>query len=460
MLDRPWFNHVLIWIMPLLYGLVARLTFGFSDGELGELFAIVGLAFISLVPMVMGFLTVFLLYRAKVRNFGVASMLIPIGVVTTGMVLAMVVYLEAAICVVTALPIAWVAAFMGGAAGFVFYRKKRHNGGVLQLSFVVLLPYLVAPLESLIERPVEIKTITNTLEFDAPVDIVWKNIASVDPIPESEVPDKWIYAIGFPKPISATLSHEGVGGVRTAIFQSNVTFHEIVSVWEPEKEIAFSIEADPEFIPATAFDRHIIVGGRFFDVLDGRYQLEQLPDGRTRLHLTSQHRLSTSFNAYAAWWSTRIMTEIQDSIMQALKRRCEREARRGDTPVAHVDHRPREAAPANRLLHSTSQIALPPATAERDSQSVRDVTKTQSKTGFHPARSAALDWPRGDAHRTETWLGAALERAGRAQIDVGPRVLARLGVSPMTDGSRITSRRETGPRGDALGQRNRACSEP
>ena len=318
MTNRPWFNHTAIWTMPLLYGLLARLAFGaFSSDPL----MIVGLAFISLVPFGMGYLTVVFLFRANWRHMSSAA-IFPILTTTVGMILALVTLLEAAICLVMAAPIAWICAFCGGMLAYVVLRN-RDDTPRLQVTLIVLLPYLVAPIESVMERPVEVKTITNTLIFDAPADIVWNNIASVDPIPESEIPDKWIYALGFPKPISATITHHGVGGIRTAVFQDNITFHEVVTIWDPQREIAFSIEADPEFIPATAFDRHIIVGGRFFDVLDGRYHLQQLPDGRTQIELTSQHRLSTSFNIYAAWWSTRIMTEIQDSIMQALKRRCE-----------------------------------------------------------------------------------------------------------------------------------------
>ena len=76
---------------------------------------------------------------------------------------------------------------------------------------------------------------------------------------------------------------------------------------------------DPDFIPHTAFDQHVIVGGRFFDVLDGQYEIELLPGNRCRLHLTSRHRLTTRFNAYAGWWSARIMNAIQGSILEVMR---------------------------------------------------------------------------------------------------------------------------------------------
>jgi hypothetical protein len=77
------------------------------------------------------------------------------------------------------------------------------------------------------------------------------------------------------------------------------------------------------FIPHTAFDQHIIVGGRFYDVLDGIYEIEPISANECRLHLTSHHRLSTRFNAYAAWWSVKIMDQIQGSILEVIRQRSE-----------------------------------------------------------------------------------------------------------------------------------------
>ena len=65
------------------------------------------------------------------------------------------------------------------------------------------------------------------------------------------------------------------------------------------------------------------VGGEFFDVLDGRYDLEPLDGGRIRLHLSSRHRVSTRFNFYARLWTDFILADTQRHILGVLKRRCE-----------------------------------------------------------------------------------------------------------------------------------------
>ena len=123
--------------------------------------------------------------------------------------------------------------------------------------------------------------------------------------------------------VEATLSHEGVGGVRHASFDGGVLFIETIDLWQPQRRLAFSIKAQTAQIPPTTLDEHVTVGGDFFDVLRGEYTLELLPHGTTRLHLESQHRVSTDFNWYAHLWTDAIMADLQNTILLVVKNRCE-----------------------------------------------------------------------------------------------------------------------------------------
>jgi hypothetical protein len=71
-------------------------------------------------------------------------------------------------------------------------------------------------------------------------------------------------------------------------------------------------------------DPHVEIGGPYFDVLTGTYELQPLEGGRTRLVLRSEHRTSTAFNLYAAWWADRVMASIQRNILVVLRDRAER----------------------------------------------------------------------------------------------------------------------------------------
>jgi hypothetical protein len=183
----------------------------------------------------------------------------------------------------------------------------------------------MGPLEETWKAPAETVVITDSIDIEASPAAVWREIASVPAIPSEQVPFQWIYFLDFPRPIAAVIDREGVGARRHATFERNVSFFEIVTEWEPEKSLAFTIDADPEFIPRTAFDQHIIVGGRFYDVLDGRYVIEPTAKG-CKLVLSSTHRLSTPFNFYASLWSTWVMNQIQSSILTVLKQRAEGKA--------------------------------------------------------------------------------------------------------------------------------------
>ena len=102
-------------------------------------------------------------------------------------------------------------------------------------------------------------------------------------------------------------------------------FTETVNKWEPEDDLRFSIHANTDSIPRTTLDEHVTIGGAFFDVLDGEYQLEQRPDG-VLLHLKSRERLSTHFNPYAGQWTDAVMRAIQEQILAVIRRRCEVDA--------------------------------------------------------------------------------------------------------------------------------------
>ncbi len=82
--------------------------------------------------------------------------------------------------------------------------------------------------------------------------------------------------MGFPRPIEAELDTIAVGGIRKAIFARGLYFTETVTRVEPNKILTFDIKADPNSIPPKALDEHVTVGGKYFNVLEGKYEIKQL----------------------------------------------------------------------------------------------------------------------------------------------------------------------------------------
>ncbi|WP_185908043.1 hypothetical protein [Leptospira weilii] len=91
----------------------------------------------------------------------------------------------------------------------------------------------------------------------------------------------------------------------------------------------FEIKADPNLIPITMLGSHVVSGDAYFDALQGEYELEyneilNYKEKRTAvLHLRSKYRLSTRFNFYASLWGDFLMRDIQNSILNILRRRIE-----------------------------------------------------------------------------------------------------------------------------------------
>lgn len=292
------------------YGLSARLVLDISPDSA---FTIMSMGFIIGVPIAIGFLTVASVPAAS-RWYALfmpwVSCLLCIAVTyVTGQ--------EGAICVVFASPIMLITSSLGG----LLARQRRLQSAGARVALAVL-PLGVAGVETVIPLPDRRVTSVSEITVDAPARVVWPLVVSVDTIRPSERSPALFTSIGFPAPIAATLDRPGVGGIRTASFERGVRFHEVVTHWEPERRLRFTI--DVASVPPGALDDHVTIGGPFFDVLDGTYELVPLDSARTLVRLTSTHRVATHFNPYAAFWAERVMSSIQQSILEVLRGRVVR----------------------------------------------------------------------------------------------------------------------------------------
>ena len=298
-----------------------------AHGPVPELIAVMSISFVVLAPFVIGFVAIYLAENAAPIRWW-HWVLLPWLPIVICCAITMAFLIEGSICIAMYMPIAMVQASIGGVlGGYLVWRKRRRNEAgppPAVMMCVVFLPLLFNPLEERLLGRAEIRTVENTIEIQSPPQRVWKNIERVPLIDRSELPHAWSRDIGFPAPLEATLSHEGLGGVRHATFAGGVLFIETVDEWDAEKKLGFSIKAQTEQIPATTLDEHVRIGGPYFDMLHGEYEIERLSADRVRLHLRSQHRVSTTLNFYARLWTSAVMSDLQRSILVVIKDRCER----------------------------------------------------------------------------------------------------------------------------------------
>ena len=318
-IPRQRYPFILAVGLGLAYALFAR--FFFASGLLPEN-GLLSWSFLLGIPVGLGAITAHFTPRdaSSLRRL----VWVPFCVVMTFLIAALLFHLEGLICVIIIFPLFLIMATVGAVlySGIADPLPGRRDKTLLVAVFT-LLPFIAAPLENFFHNPDDFRRVENAVIINAPAAVVWQHIIRVAPIPARNLGHSIIDAIGFPRPVEATLTHEGVGGVRHATFERGVEFIETVDEWVPQQRLSFSIVPNTATIPPTTFDEHVIVGGKFFDVLRGTYELQPAGPGRTRLLLHSRQRLSTHLNWYAGWWTSYVMSEIQGRILTVLKQRCE-----------------------------------------------------------------------------------------------------------------------------------------
>jgi hypothetical protein len=326
-------------VIGAVYGLAIRFFFtlqklphGAAD-VLGTAFLVMTVAFLFGVPFAMGYITVtarfHLTRESTLRPPNVAYWIfLPWLPSIIAMLLAALFAWEGSICLLFAAPIMLLMSSVGGISAGLTQRRQFRP---VQLSAIALLPLLLVILESKVPDAQSLRTVETSIRIHAPAAAVWENIIRVPAIHTGELPASWVRTAGFPRPVEATLSHEGVGGVRNASFTGGLVFIETVDGWDDLHDLRFSIHANTNSIPPTTLDEHVKVGGRYFDVLEGEYRLKPLSGGDTLLQLSSRERVSTHFNPYAGFWTDAVMRSIQSSILQVIKHRAEAEGVRTAT---------------------------------------------------------------------------------------------------------------------------------
>lgn len=304
--------------IPTLYAVVLRLAFGVK--EWNEIFSVMSVTFLYLLPTIVGALTVYLSDISKVKKLSY-RILAPWLPIFLFLIITIVWAIEGWACWMMILPIFLVAASIGGLIGGFLKLNSKNNR--LNISFLLLFPFLFSPIEQLIDTiPGTYKAYTY-IDINANAEKIWENVTRVKTIEKEDDTGKLTEFLGFPRPLKAELNYNGVGAYREAMFTNGLIFRETVTEYEENKKMVFSIKANTYEIPSTTLDEHILIGGDYFDVLNGTYELEKLEEGKYRLHLYSVFKMNTTFNFYAGWWGNLIMKDIQNNILKIEKKRAE-----------------------------------------------------------------------------------------------------------------------------------------
>ena len=317
-MNRNLKNTLIAFGIPTIYAVVLRLLFGIKDWN--GIFSVMSTTFLFFLPSIIGALTVYLSDKDKVKkiSYRFFAPWIPIFLF---LAITLLLAIEGWACWLMILPVFLIAASIGGLVGGYLKLKKRNDR--LNVSILIFLPLLISPIEQLIEK------IPGTYDAYTYIDInsnaykIWNNVTRVKTIEKEDDTGYLTEFLGFPRPLKAELNFKGIGAYREAIFTNGLIFRETVTEYEENRKMVFSIRANTYEIPSTTLDEHILIGGKYFDVLDGTYELEKLEKNKYRLHLYSKFKMNTTFNFYAGWWGKIIMQDIQNNILRIEKKRAE-----------------------------------------------------------------------------------------------------------------------------------------
>ena len=312
-------KFILAIVIPLL--LLFGIYLAFSLNGLSSFWSVMTVSFILLVPCSIGALTIYLSPIEKLQS-RLYQATVPWYPLLAFMVITMAFSFEGWACWLMIMPVFMMSASVGGLIAGYFKIKKSKNQQ-LNISFLIVLPLIISPIEQSITIVPKKYEAYTYIDLHANKAKIWQNVTRVRAIKKKQDKGWLTRTLGFPRPVRAELNYNGVGGYRKAIFEKGLIFHEQVTQYENERRMRFTIKAHPYEIPSTTMDEHVVIGGDYFDVMDGTYVLQKLNTNTYRLHLYSHFKLTTTFNFYASWWAGLIMKDIQNNILQVIKERVE-----------------------------------------------------------------------------------------------------------------------------------------
>lgn len=311
-------------VIGALYGLLLRGAFEWD--AFSGMYEIVSNSFLLLAPFATGAIAVF--FGSRAGRLDVAEQIgIAAGTMMFFLLAMFVLFIAGMICIVLVLPVFLIASIVGGLAMGLALRLVKYDKSVV--SCFALLPVVFAPLESRLTPGSHERTVANTVVIDASATDVWNNFTSVTNIDQQELGFSFTHAMGVPRPLQAVMDGAGVGAVRTSQWEKGVQFEEVVTQWQPPYRLFYDFNIPPNSIPRDAFDRHVEIGGKYFDIVSGGYTVRSLSDGRSEVTLQTTYANRSSLKLYGDLWGDFVFDDFHQSILRLVKLRAERQAAKG-----------------------------------------------------------------------------------------------------------------------------------
>jgi len=305
-----------------VYALCIRLMFGVFHGVM----EIMSTTFLMMTPVIIGMITIVLIPAAKVPS-RVSAFFLPWLSAIVILIITILFNIEGTICWIMVFPL---FAILTGFGGILVYEvriwkkkkssnKKSQKQNTINISLAIFIPIALGYLEGERSLTPEIITIQEQIVISSSPSEVWKQILAVKNLKHKSETTTMSQILGFPKHLKTTLDTAAVGGKRIAYYEKGLFFEEVITKYDNEKKLVLKLEIDPNKIPATVMDEHILIGGKYLDILEDTYELKKLRNGNTKLTLSSQFYINTPFNWYSKAWAKYLLSEVLNGELKKIK---------------------------------------------------------------------------------------------------------------------------------------------
>jgi len=273
-----------------------------------------------LLPLVLGF-TSTLIYDPKGdKPFGKCLGVGFLSILTIGF-LIMITAIEGLVCLAMALPLAAPLIALGVLLGWALTRELKNSRAGVGLSVIL---FLVMPLfmgfEISNKSTPTVHEVVSTVEIDAPIETVWKNVVE---FPEIDEAPQGILRFGFAYPINAHIEGKGVTAVRYCNFNTGA-FVEPITAWQEPNLLAFDVRDQPAPMTELGLYENLHVAHlEYLRSQKGQFRLYER-DGKTVVEGTTFYKHDIAPDLYWSLFSDEIIHKIHLRVLNHIKEVSER----------------------------------------------------------------------------------------------------------------------------------------